>query len=228
MGHEKWPAYQYRFDREQQDRTKKQYFMVGSGLMFYYAYRLTGEKRYIREGLVPLCDPLAEDYHVRPWGPFPPQLESRGVWPTQDDFASQALLAAYRATGDKKYFHAAKRHADWLVSVQQDNGAYSGFGSAVYVSGFHLLDLCRIVEEEKAGIDTAPYLRAVAKGARFGLSLQERDSRDPRAYGALYGQNPFGISREHIHHRETGYSLIFNLRYEGEVAVPYYSIFGWD
>ena len=228
MGQEKWPARQFAFDKEQQDRTAKEYFMVGSGLMFYYAYRLTGEKRYVDQGLVPICDPLAADYHVRPWGPSPPALESQGVWPTQDDFASEALLAAYRATGHKKYFDAAKRHADWLVSVQKENGAYSGYGSAVFVAGLHLLDLCRVIEEEKMGIDTAPYLRAVRQGARFGLSLQERTPGDVRTYGGLYGQNPFGVSRERIHHRETGYSVIFHLRYEGKVAVPYYSVFGWE
>lgn len=227
MGREKWPAYRYDFGKEHQDRTQQQYFMVGSGLMFYYAYLLTGEKRYIAEGLVPICDPLAADYHVKSWGPSPPQLESQGVWPSQDDFASEALLAAYRATGDRKYFDAAKRHADWLVSVQKDNGAYTGFGSAVYVSGLHLLDLCRIIEEERMDIATAPYLRAVSKGARFGLSLQERNAGDSRAYGGLYGQNPLGISRDRIHHRETGYSLIFHLRYEGKIVVPFYSLFGW-
>lgn len=228
MGPAKWPAYRYEIGREKQDRSRKEYFMVGSGLMFYYAYRLTGERRYIAEGLVPICDPLAADYHFKPWGPSPPQLESQGIWSTQDDFASEALLAAYRATGNRKYFDAAKRHADWLVSVQRDNGAYTGFGSAVHVSGLHLLDLCRIIDEEKMGIDPAPYLRAVDKGARFGLSLQERSAEDSRSYGGLYGQNPLGISRERIHHRETGYSVIFHLRYEGKVTIPYYSIFGWD
>jgi len=88
--------------------------------------------------------------------------------------------------------------------------------------------MCQIIDEEKMGIDTVPYLRAVRRGARFGLSLQERDARDIRAYGGLYGQNPFGISRDRIHHRETGYSLIFYVRYQGKLGVPYYSIFGWE
>jgi len=226
MGREKWPYMQFWFDRDKQPRKTRAYFQVGAGLMFYYAYVLTGERRYVEDGLVPLCEPLARDYHVKPWArPAPMELES--PWSTNDDFAAIALLAAYRVTGDRKYFAAARRHADWLVSVQAADGSYSGFSSAVYVAGLTLLELCRVIEDNRMDIDTDPYYRSVHRGARFGLTLQERESRDIKAYGGFYGQTYFGLNRDRIHHRVTGYSLIFNLRYEGKIDVPFYSTYGW-
>ncbi|MFC1563075.1 hypothetical protein ACFL4Z_03390 [candidate division KSB1 bacterium] len=227
MGEEKWPHRQYWFDRKKQPpKTTKEYFQVGAGLMFYYVYKLTGEKRYVNNGLIPICELLTRDYHINPWlKPAPMEMES--PWSTNDDFAAITILAAYRVTGDKKYFDAVKRHADWLVSVQDKDGSYSGFSSAVYVTSLTMLELCRVIEDERMNIDTAPYYKAVHKAARFGLTLQERESRDIMAYGGFYGQTYFGLNKDRIHHRVTGYSLIFNLRYEGRINVPYYSTYGW-
>ena len=210
-------------------REKRQVFQVGAGLMYYYVYKLTAEKRYL-DGLVAICEPLADDYHVRPWGPQsrqgPETLDEQ--LGANDDFASIALLAAYRATGDRKYFDAVERHADWLVSVQAEDGSFPGFSAAVYVAGMTMLELCRVIELEKLATDTVPFYRAVHRGARFGLSLQERQPYDRMTYGGFWGQTNFGLNKDRIHHRVTGYSLIFNLRYEGRLDAPYYSTFGWD
>jgi DUF1680 family protein len=208
---------------------KRQVFQVGAGLMYYYVYKLTGEKRYL-DGLAAICEPLADDYHIRPWGPQdrhgPESLDE--LLGANDDFASIALLAAYRTTGNRKYFDAVKRQADWLLSVQDEDGSFPGFSAAVYVAGMTMLELCRVIETEKMAVDTASYYQAVRRGARFGLSLQERQPYDKMTYGGFWGQTNFGLNKDRIHHRVTGYSLIFNLRYEGRMDVPYYSTFGWD
>jgi len=227
-GEFKWPLFKYWFDADKQRKTGKfkDHTDVGAGLMFYYAYKLTGEKRYIDEGLVPLCEQFAKDYHIKPWKSRA-FMEMESPWGTNDDFASISLLAAYRATGDKKYFDAAKRHVDWLVSVQQKDGSYSGSSAAVYVAGLTILEFCRIIEVEGMNIDTASYYKTVLKGARFGLTQQEKKSLDLMAYGGFYGVTNFALNKNTIHHRVTGYSLLFNLRYEGKIDVPYYSTYGW-
>jgi hypothetical protein len=223
-----WPLFKYWFDADKQKKTGnfKRHSDVGAGLMFYYAYKLTGEKRYLDEGLVPLCAPLAKDYHIRPWKSRA-FMEMESPWGTNDDFASISLLAAYRVTGDRKYFDAVKRHVDWLVSVQQEDGSYSGSAAAVYVAGVTILEFCQIIEVEGMNIDTVSYYKAVLNGARFGLTQQEKESRDVMAFGGFYGRTNFALNKILIHHRVTGYSLIFNLRHEGKIDVPYYSTYGW-
>ncbi|MFC1562668.1 hypothetical protein ACFL4Z_01300 [candidate division KSB1 bacterium] len=218
MGDDKWPHYQYWFDKTSNPKKTKGAWQVGAGLMFYYVYKLTGEERYVNEGLLPLCEQLV-------MSPAPVGL--KGPWGTSDDFASITVLAAYRVTGERKYFDAVKRHADWLVSVQEKDGSYPGFSAAVYVASLTMLELCKVIEDEKMKIDTIPYYKAVRKAALFGLTLQERELRDIMAYGGFYGQTNFGLNKDRIHHRVTGYSLIFNLRYEGRIDVPCYSTYGW-
>jgi len=228
-GEYKWPLFRYWFDRGKQEKTKrfKDHTDVGAGLMFYYMYKLTGEKRYLDDGLIPLCEPLAKDYHIKPWKSRA-FMEMESPWGTNDDFISITLLAAYRVTGDRKYFDAVKRHVDWLISVQQEDGSYSGSSAAIYVASLSMLEFCRVIEDEGMNIDTEPYYKAVLKGARFGLTQQEKESLDVMAYGGFYGDTRFALNKHLILHRVTGYSLIFNLRYEGKIDVPYYSTYGWE
>jgi hypothetical protein len=226
MGSEKWPHWTYYFDRSKQPEKRRAYFQVGAGLMFYYVHRLTGEKRYINNGLLPLCRPAAADYHIKPWTRVGHERYDY-PWSAFDDFCSIALLAAYRLTGETLFLKAVLRHADWLLTDQASDGSFSSFSAGTYIAALTLLELCRIIESEGLDIDTEPYYQAIHKAARFGQTLQEKDPGDIRSYGGLYGQTEFGLNRDRIHHRVTGYSVIFNVRYEGEVKVPYYSTYGW-
>ena len=54
--------------------------------------------------------------------------------------------------------------------------------------------------------------RDIIKSAAVGMEQQETGTTDLRAYGGFYGQSSYGVSRERIHHRSTGYSMIMNLR----------------
>jgi hypothetical protein len=219
MGDEKWPHYRYWFDdRENPEKTKGPW-QVGAGLMFYYAYKLTGQRDYLDEGLLPLCNQLISE-------PVPKGLER--PWGTNDDFASIAVLAAYETTGEPKYLDAVRTHADWLLSVQEEDGSYPGFSAAVYVASNLMFEFCKVIQNRNLEVPTDPYSESIRRAARFGKTLQERSSRDVKAYGGFYGQTDFGLNKDRIHHRVTGYSIIFNLKYEGMTEVPYYSVTGWE
>ena len=68
---------------------------------------------------------------------------------------------------------------------------------------------------------------AVTKSAEFGLGLQERTLNDRMFYGGLYGQTSFGVERDRIHHRSTGYSINFYLKLEGQYWPRTFSSYGW-
>ena len=74
-----------------------------------------------------------------------------------------------------------------------------------------------------------PTPRLERRCAEFAVTVQETKPDDVKAFGGFYGQlNLADFRREWIHARATTYSVIFNLRYEGLVKVPFYSAFGWD
>jgi len=209
----RWPYYTYYFDPSRHIWNEPGLWQVGAGLAFYYLYRLTGERRYLDEGLQPLMDGVRNR--------FPP--ESR---PGNDDFAGVAVMGAYLLTGDARLLDWTVAHAAAQVAAQDEDGSCPLLEGA-QVTGINLLNFCQLAQEKKRDIDLAPYRAATAKIARFLPTLQERDPRDLRAYGGMYGQTSFGVSRHLIHHRAACYSLIFMIREEGLTDVAGYNVFGW-
>lgn len=216
MAGDNWPCWTYHFDKRERDVRDPAIWQAGAGLLFYYLYRLTGEKKYIEEGLRPLMDGYKRLY-----------LKSvREYAGRSDDFAAIAALGATLVYKDARLLEIVRRQVQMLAVNQDADGSCPGL-AAEYIAGLTWQNFCAYVRHRKLKDAVAPYRKAVARTAGFAPSLQELDKHDIRAYGGMYGQTSFGVSRELIHHRTTGYALIFMLRHEGGVEVPAYNIFGW-
>ncbi len=92
------------------------------------------------------------------------------------------------------------------------------------------LDMLELAREKGLKIEWERIETFISRCSDFTLTLQETDpGKGVKAYGGFYGQLDLqDFRREWIHARATTYSVIFNLRCEGKIKVPFYSIYGWD
>lgn len=110
---------------------------------FLVAYEILGEKKYLDVALQ-TCDFLLRaqqpkgfwlpEYHVSPTGVVKPHTSDRparqGYCRIQDGYQDEAfflLIYAWRLTGQQKYFDAAKRCADCLLEIQNENGSWPDY-----------------------------------------------------------------------------------------------------
>ena len=144
-----------------------------------------------------------------------------------DDFALIALIAGFRRWRDERYLnHIKKRtriHLDWMA----DDGSYPNYGST-FVCGIEHMEYLKLAEEFGFSDHVADVKASLELTAAFGLTLQERNLNDPMYYGGLYGQTSYGVGRERIHHRSTGYSMEFYLKRLPGVWPASFSSYGWE
>ena len=219
-----WPYYTFPFDATKVDPSDRRVgaWQAGSGAFLYQLYKLTGDRVYLDKGVLPLAEGLLRN---TPAGTG--LLETKG---NNDDFATFTLLGAYREVGDKRYWDVAVKRLDQLMELQRKDGAVvPGNTGGMYISALTALDALQLAAEKKLPIDQERLGRFVRRSAEFALTLQETKPDDVKSFGGFYGQTDLqNFRREWIHARATTYSVIFNLRYEGGVKVPFYSVFGWD
>ena len=216
MDEKGWPCYTYHFDKRGAEWRDPKIWQAGAGLGFYQLAKLTGEKRYLDQGLRPLMDGLLRIYSESE------ELDDTG----QDDFAGIAAMAGWLALDDSRLLDLARGRVGVVLSQQDGDGSSPGF-AGTFVVGLTLLNFRDLVEAKGLDDDTAPLQAAADRAASFAPSVQERSPQDLRAYGGLYGQSSYSVSRAQIHNRSIGYSLIFMLRYEGGVEVPGYNVMAW-
>jgi len=118
-------------------------------------------------------------------------------------------------------------HIRRLWTIADADGSYPSL-AGTFVCTMNNLEYLQLCREEGVSEDIGALEARIKTSAFFGLTQQETRSTDLRAYGGYYGQSNYGVSRERIHHRSTGYSMIMNLRIVGGTDVPYYSSYGWD
>ena len=220
-----WPYWSFPFNTTQLDDSNKKmgYFQGGGALFLYHLYKLTGKRKYLDQGVKPLADRLLE-YFVLPDGTWK-------ITGNNDDFGTIALLGAYRELGKKKYWDAALSRLEQLMAMQREDGALvPGNTGGCYISMLTALDMLELAKEKGIKLDTPRISTFIRRCSDFALTLQETDpGKDIKAFGGFYGQVGLeDFRREWIHARAATYSVIFNLRYEGVIKVPYYSVFGWD
>lgn len=216
MNKDRWPAYEYKFDKLEGIWREPGMWQAGAGLMFYYLYRLTGEKKYIDEGLRPLMKGYKRIF-----------AENGGVDPLRhDDFAAIAAMAACLVYRDAKLLECVQKRVRIILKEQDADGSCPGLAGE-FVAGLTWHNYCRFVREKKLRQNLAPFEKAIQKVAAFAPSIQNTDPTDIRAFGGLYGQTTFGVSRQRIHHRSVAYALLFMLRTEGGVTPDGFNIFDW-
>ncbi len=213
MAREQWPFYTFHYDDRGGEWHEPELFQAGAGLMFYHLYKLTGDRRYLDEGLRPIMDGVKKR--------FPPTTRLGN-----DDHSGVAAMGACLLYDDAELLQWLRDHIAAQLGAQDEDGSWPLL-EGTQVAGISLLNFCQFAQEKGLSDDLAPCRAAIQKAVRFVPALQETDPRDVRAYGGVYGQASFGVSRELIHHRAACYSLIFMLREEDAVDVPAYNIFGW-
>jgi len=202
----------------------------GQRIFLYQLYKITKDRTYLDKGVVPFAEGLVKNARAK-HGLLTASIEApdRG-FDNNDDFATLTLLAAYRELGDKRYWDLAVERLNMLAKMQREDGAIvPGNTGGMYICTITALDALALAAEKKLPIGKERLERFVRRAAEFALSLQETRPDDLKSYGGFYGQtNLENFRREWIHARGTTYSMIFNLRYEGGIEVPYYSVLGWD
>lgn len=203
-------------------------WQAGSGLFLYYLSRLTGEEHYVEEGLKPMLDRAVTFYERNPVSDLKEGFHGEvEVSFGNDDFALTALLAGYLAFDEKRYLDVAVDRIRGLISIMDADGSYPSFGGT-FVCGINAANLIEMNDVLSLGLDLEDVKEALRRTALFGLSLQELQNTDPRAFGGLYGQCDFGAARNWIHHRSTSYSIALYLRLEGKINVPCFHCLHWD
>ena len=108
-----WPCHTYHLGRREGEWRQPQVWQPAAGLGFYQLAKLTGEKRYLDEGLRPLMDGLLRIYSEGDG------LDALG----QDDFAAIAAMAGYLALDDPRLLDAARTRVHTLLSEQAEDGS---------------------------------------------------------------------------------------------------------
>ena len=223
-----WP-YGY-FDIAKGDGSNLQYVLgdwqAGGGLLYYWLYKVTGEEKWL-EYLRQLIDPLIEMYERNADAKVVPGFHGEvEISYGNDDFAIVTLIAAYRQWGEKRMLNALTHHIKRLWTLADEDGSYPSV-EGTYVCTINNMEYLELCREKKLTEDMKALEKLVMKTAKFSLTQQVTDAADIRSYGGFYGETNYGVSRDRISHRSTGYAMLMNLRVVGGTETPYYSSYGW-
>jgi hypothetical protein len=223
---EVWPHDFYDFEKNEGSCKVRGDWQAGGALCYYYAAKTAGDDDWIKRGYEPVMkillkigDPTDVDGDENKW-----HGQSR-ITVGNDDFATVALMAAFQEFGDEAYLDLARKRVAWMSSLQDEDGSFPN-GGGTFVTALTLLDFIELVETKGLPDDVGPATEALLKAARFGLTLQNHDTRDVRAYGGMWGQSTYGVSRDRIHNRSTSYGAHLYLRLAGYDA-PCLTSIGW-
>jgi hypothetical protein len=224
---EKWPNRFYYFDKNEPFLEVPGDWQAGGALCYYYTARAAGDDRWIDQGLRPVAekllelgDPKGADGDANRW-----HGESR-ITVGNDDFATVAAMAAFVCFDDERYIDLARRRIEWMMSLQDEDGSFPN-GGGTFVTALTLLEFLEVVKLKGLPDDTRRMTESLMKAARFGLTLQNHDPRDVRAYGGLWGQSNYGMGRDRIHNRSTNYAIHLWLRLAGHRA-PCFAVTDWE
>ena len=202
-------------------------WQAGGGLCYYWLYKLTGETQWM-DCLRRQVDILLDLYDRNQDVPIQMCPAGRGeLIYGNDDFALLSMMAAWRHWREPRMLKALQHRIRRNWTTMQPDGSYPYYAGTFVsnIENVEYLELCRC---ENLTEDLSALEQNILTTLQFGLTLQETSPADIRAYGGLYGQSHYGVSRDRIHHRDVGYSMILHLRLAGKADAPYYSTFGWD
>lgn len=215
--------------REAQGHVKynKGDWQVGGSIFFYYLSKQTGNPKYVQQYMLPNIDKLMKLYADNPVDKILPGFH--GVVPVSfgnDDFALVALLCAYCATKKEEYLEVARERILGLFNIMDEKtGLFPSLGGT-FVMGITMKVLKDL--EEFLGNTPDPRLEdALNLIVKNGAKLQGQDHRDLRINGGFWGQSEFGVSRDRIHQRSTGYAAVFYAMMVSDTTIPHYNCLGW-
>ena len=215
--------------REAQGHTKytKGDWQVGGSMFFYYLYNFTKNKKYLDDYMLPNIEKLMELYKQNPVDKILPGFH--GAVPISfgnDDFALVALMCAYCATRKKAYLEMARERVLGLLAIMdKETGNFPSFGGT-FVMGITI----KVLNDLEKALGNQPDSRleeALVLIAQNGVKLQAFDYNNSRIHGGFWGQTNYGVSRDRIHQRSTGYAIIFYSMITSESIIPYYHCLGW-
>ena len=223
-----WPVVTFPFTTCQpKDQHLAGLWQVGGGLAYYYLSELTGEREWVEQGLRPIVErslTMFDDSN---------QANGKGGMADlhglhgNDDFATMTMLAAYQAFGEKKYLDRFARNVSMLMACQHADGSFRNFAGC-FMAGLTMLDALQLGDELPKSLDRKAVTDAVARAADFGLTVQETQLRDPRAFGGMYGQSMYQVARDRIHQRSTGYASVLYSQLVAPQPLPYFSALNWS
>ncbi len=201
-------------------------WQAGGALVYLYTAKCAGDNEWIEKGFRPVMrklleigDPTAVDGAEHLW-----HGESR-ITVGNDDFATIVLMAAFLEFEDEAYLDLARKRLRWMMSLQDEDGSFPNSGGT-FVTALTMLEFCDLAEKKGLPDDTGEIVERLLRAARFGLTLQNHDPRDRRAYGGFWGQSNYGVGRDRIHNRSTSYGGHLFLRLAGHDA-PCLSVTQW-
>ncbi len=220
---------------EDRRQGKDYFFQNVAALVFAQLYALTGERRYLTRGVVPLADNLLK--HVRPDGALgvtdathsshhiiaTPGRQLTGVY-MNDDGVAVTLLAAYAVTRKAKYRDAALGSADHWARITEPLPLFAAPAAVSLL----LADAYRLTGD-------ARYLPKLRELTERTLDLQCQ-SRDPFIRGCFIGEDMATIydkrskPADYVDLRITSYALIALSKVAAHKSAQWgcaYSCFGW-
>lgn len=225
-----WPVGIYDFNKCSADEKFNEPgdWQFGGALFYYYLAACTGKRKYITRYMLPMIEALMEAYRKNP-PPLPPadprikRIASMG----NDDFALITLMAAYVATGRKSYYHVVRQRIRAILPwIDSQTGQLPRIGGTMV--GAITLRVFLDLEKALGNNPEGEFAEAIALLARAGMTLQAWDPSDVRVHGGFWGQSSYGVARNHIHHRSTGYAAIFYAMLAANNPIPYYHCLHWD
>lgn len=200
-------------------------WQAGGALVYYQLGALTGETRWqtalrrVLDVLVAICTDdhqrdTAYDFHG-----------NCRISVGNDDFANLALYAGYLVFGDTTLRDLAAKRLRNELARQAPNGAFPGYGGT-FVTALELLDALDMAAAGYTILPAEELIEPLRRAARYGISLQERQSANRFMLGGVYGQSNFGLARDVVHGRDAAYGLQLWLRLAGYPATLY-SVPAW-
>jgi hypothetical protein len=197
-------------------------FQGGAGAWFYHLYRVTGEERYLQDGLLPLADGTLQHF-LTPEGSFRLEYDpdkkaweqgtGEGMHAWNDDYVCTALLCAYKATGEAKYLDRVRAFAKWLLGQQNPDGSM-GKTPAAAATSILLFDQLDAIRPE-------PELMASARRAAGWLfANQVTDEPDVNLHGGMTDED---FTRDYVGTRTTSYALSALLKLENRANPVFFS-----
>ncbi|MFQ6048401.1 MAG: hypothetical protein ACE5K7_03445, partial [Phycisphaerae bacterium] len=222
-----WPVVTFPFQTCQpRDQHHCGIWQAGGGLVYYYLAELTGEKRWLEEGLQPIAERALEMFDRQAELADGGEMAAAHGLHGNDDFATLTMLAAYRSLGDQKYLQRFGRNINTLLANQHPDGSFRNYAGC-FVAGLTMLDALQLGSQLPDFVDRSAVADALRRLADFGLTNQELHNRDRRAYGGMYGQSPYHAGKERIHQRSTGYASVLYSRLVADKPLPYFSALNW-